>query len=316
MFDLTEMSAAEVRQLREVADAWAAYGPALRTKAQMDGGMTWKSVNGAEYLARYRQDPETGKKRFNSLGRRSAETEAAYNDFVEKRDAARQTVEAGRDGLLLAGRVAKAYSLARMPTKTAEIVRSLWRRSADDQIALFGGSALYAYELESKILAPKDLALEDRLSFVFAGSAEYIKLDDVLDAIEDATDERARVIEQRERMLIRFGTLDVEFFNPAYLTGLAADRDQSEALADAFKMPTVKGISVARDAQPVEITALDPRTYAVAAHMLGRDDQIWAERAEFAATLVRERWPEPFDDRQESVFADAEADGPRAPFGP
>jgi hypothetical protein len=34
--------------------------------------------------------------------------------------------------------------------------------------------------------------------------------------------------------------------------------------------------------------------------VLGENDEIWAERAQFAATLVRERWPEPFDPRHPS----------------
>lgn len=104
----------------------AAYGPVLRDFGTLDGGMAWKTVSGADYLCRYRQDPETGKKKFTSLGRRSPETEAAYDAFITRRDAAKQTVYATRNEIALAGRVAKAYGLARMPAKQAEMIRAFY----------------------------------------------------------------------------------------------------------------------------------------------------------------------------------------------
>ena len=85
MTDLTPMSPAETRHLRDLAEAWETYGPALRTKLALDGGMQWKTVHGADYLCRYRPDPDTGKKKFRSLGRRSRETEATYQDFIGRR---------------------------------------------------------------------------------------------------------------------------------------------------------------------------------------------------------------------------------------
>jgi hypothetical protein len=177
----------------------------------------------------------------------------------------------------------------------------LWLRSLDEQLCLFGGNALYAYELETETLAPKELTRDERLSFMFVGDAP-IQLDDILDAIEDATRQPARTVEQQERFVVQFGTIEVEFIDPAFVARQAADADQTEVLAEALHMPLVKGLTVARDAQAVEITTLDPRAYALAAHVLGGDDEIWAERARFTAALVRERWPEQFDPRQEAAF--------------
>ena len=76
---------------------WPEYGRSLREKYDLDGGMQWKSPKGIEYLTRYRQDPETGKKKWSSLGRRSPETEAIYAEFMGRRANARQTIQAHKD---------------------------------------------------------------------------------------------------------------------------------------------------------------------------------------------------------------------------
>jgi hypothetical protein len=304
MTDLNLMRPAEARHLHDLAEAWGTFGPAMRAKLQMDGGMQWKSVNGAEYLCRYRPDPDTGKKKFTSLGRRSRETEALYRDFIGRRDAARQTVLAGRDDIALAGRIAKAHNLARLPAKHAEILRTFWRGSLDEHLTLFGGSALFAYEIPTEILTSNDLTREDGLVFLSDGSPDCTT-EDIVEAYDDATGAKAHISRRQDRLVIRSGDApSVEIWDHEFLLGQAEDADQADVLRDAFRMGTVRGLTVARDAQPVEITALDPRAYALMAHVLGQQDEVWADRAQFAATLVRERWSEGFDPRQEAAFPD------------
>jgi hypothetical protein len=154
------MSSAETRLLHDLGETWTSYGPALRDKFELDGGMTWKTVHGHEYLCRYRPDPETRKKKFTSLGRRSPETEATYNAFIKRREVARQTVLSSRDEIALSGRLVKAHGLARLPAKSADVLRAFWHRSIDEQLTLFGGSALFAYELETEIHCRHQAALD------------------------------------------------------------------------------------------------------------------------------------------------------------
>ena len=303
MYDLMMMGTAEAKHLREFAEQWATYGPAMKAWAALDGGMTWKNVNGAEYLARYRQDPETGKKQFVSLGRRSPETEALYKRFIESRAVAKNIVISNRDRIAVAGRIAKAYSLARMPTKAANVLRSLWRCSLDEHLALFGGDALYAYEIESGVLAPKKLVGEGPLSLVAREETGFTMAEDVAGAIEDAVGERPRVREDDDCLSFRFGgTVVMEIFNRGHFVDRMTDAEQADILADVIKMPTIQGLTVARDAQPVAFSAFDPRAYALLAHALRHDDEIWDERARFAAALVRERWPEQFAPGQAAAF--------------
>ena len=302
MTDLTPMSPAEARHLRDLAEVWKTYGPALRAKLALDGGMTWKTVNGGEYLCRYRQDPDTGKKKFTSLGRRSAETEATYRDFIGRRDAARQTVLAGRDDIALAGRIAKAHGLARMPAKHAEILRAFWRASLDRHLTLCSGAALFAYEVKTEILTPPALTHDDKLLFLFDGSDECTD-EDIVDAYEDATGAKVVADRGKDRLRIQADRcVGVEIASYKSLLRQVDDDDQVDVLREAFELPVVRGLTVARDTQLVEITAPDPRTFALLAYVLGRKDELWAERARFTAALVRERWPDKFDPRNESEF--------------
>jgi hypothetical protein len=312
--DLMPMGSTEGRHLREIAEGWAEYGPALKLWLELDGGMTWKDVSGAEYLCRYRQDPETGKKKFTSLGRRSAETERTYDLFIERRDRARATVLAKRDWMLTAGRVAKAYGLARLPAAAGEILHVLWLRSADDELRLFGGSALLFYEIKTEVLAPKDLVRDDRLTFIFGNAARAETVEKVADAIEGALRERPHVRDEGSRLLLHCrGDVELELLDG----DVFFDRGEpaaAAALAEALDLAAVRGLTVARDAQTIEFAVPDPRAYAMMAEVLGRDDEVWRRRAEHAATLVRERWDEPFDERQEAAFPDlrGNSDGHRS----
>ena len=54
--------------------------------------MTWRKGVGGEFLYHYRVDAETSKKKWIALGKRSAETEKAYNDFISRRDDARHWI--------------------------------------------------------------------------------------------------------------------------------------------------------------------------------------------------------------------------------
>jgi hypothetical protein len=305
--DLIEMSPAAAKHLRDLGEAWKSYAPAMREKLALDGGMTWKRVNDADYLCRYRPDPDTGKKRFTSLGRRSRETEATYKDFIKRRDAARQTVLNSRDDIALAGRIAKAHHLARLPAQQAEILRAFWRASLDKHLTLFGGAALFAYEIQTEILTPVDLTRDDNLIFLFDGSPDCTTAD-ITEAYEDAVGAKARGSRRNDRVLVQSDDAPgIEILSRKMLLG-QVDDDQASVMREAFDLPAVKGLTVARDAQPVEITAPDPRAYALLAHVLGHDDDSWAERAKFAATLVRGHWPEPFDPRQTAAFPDLCAD--------
>jgi hypothetical protein len=303
VIDLKHMNSAETQVLQDLGAAWSSYGPALRAKFTLDGGMTWRRGVGGEFLYHYRVDAETGKKKWTALGIRSAETEAIHHHFISRRGDARQTVLDTRDDIKLAGRLVKAHGLAKMPGKHAEVLRSFWLRSLDDRMTLFGGHALLGYELSTITLAPASLVRDESLLFVVHNNPDDETIGDIKDAFQDAIGARVHIDQKRKRTVMKAGEVDIELLETGFFTKHLDSEEQVEVIEDSLNAPPVTGLTVARDSQPVELKVLDPRAYAIAAYALG-GDEIWTERAQFAATLVRECWPEPFDPRQESAFPD------------
>jgi hypothetical protein len=300
------MTRHQVEHLDEVRRLWLTFGPALRTKAGLTGGITWKKVKGADYLCRYWQDPETGKKKFTSLGRRSPETEEAYRMFMESRAVSQATISANADALALAGRVSKAYRVARMPVKTAEVIREFWLASLlDEDLMLIGGTALFAYEADTEVLAPAELAREDFLTFMVRHDLGPEFIARVQAAYEHVTGRSVKLLRGRQQIrMATDGMPIVTIITMRHVFDQFADATdfQIELLNEAFAMPATTGITVARDTRPVEITAPDLRAYALISYARGARDDVEMERSRFAAALVRERSPAQFDPRQEAAF--------------
>jgi hypothetical protein len=179
-----------------------------------------------------------------------------------------------------------------------------WLRSFDNQMALFGGHALLGYEISTGVLAPAPLVRDDSLLFVIKNNPDDDTFNDIKDAFADAVGAKVHIDEKRKRTVLTAGGVTIELLETGFLTRNLDSEEQVEVLEESLNAPPVTGLTVARDSQPVELKVLDLRSYAIAAYVLGGDDEIWAERAQFAATLVRECWPEPFDPRQEFVFPD------------
>ena len=314
MSGLVELTDDQSEQLQILEAAWTTYGPALQVAAAFSGGMGWKTVKGAEYLVRYSQG-EDGKKQFTSYGRRSPETEEKYDHFLKTAGHARTVIKQQKDAVALHCRLAKAYGLARLPGRYAEILDWFWYTDITRRLSLFGGSALLAYEAGSRTLTSAGLVKDEHLQFI-ARTTDGLNLDEIEEACDvDRTGCRTRRYDDRIAIRNEDGVV-CEILLPAFFLR-HLDGEAADVLSAAFESPPVRSLTVARDTRPIELTAVDPRTYALAAASL-REDDIWAERAAFACAMVRERWPEKFDEDQEASLAAKFEDArdrrrPRAP---
>jgi hypothetical protein len=271
------------------------FGHALQVLAASDGGgMGWRGVDGVEYLTRYTQ--EDGKKKGRSLGRRSPETEAQMDHFDSTVLKARRIRREYREDVLLTCKLAKAYGIARLHGRFAHSLDWLWYTDANKRVALFGGSALLAYESGSQMLAPA--VKEDRLQFIsHSEDPEKIGLVEIMEACGSTGREEMTV----GLLAIRADDQIVaEIFPPSYFLE-RLERRQAKTLREGFEMPWLRALTFSRDTRPIEPSVPDPRVYAMAAYCL-RDDEIWDRRARFGAEMVRERWPDKFEQRQENVM--------------
>jgi hypothetical protein len=301
MVQMQSMTQDETQLLSSLREAWTTYGPALRTKRQLNGGMSWRQIGKNEYLCRYVQDPATGKKLYTSLGRRSTETEMTYNVFHMRRDGARQEIQANKEDVLLRGRLLKAHGLARLPASSAGLLRSFWQKSVDQKLTLFCGASLLAYEGASEIKTPSALIKDEKLVFVIEHPEEDLAIEAIVEAYEDAVGKTTVPSKRGGKITLEAqDAVKVQLIRSSLVLDMVDSPDQADVLEDAFRAPAFAGLTVARDSQPVEIRTFEPSTFAMMASVMGRDDEIWAERAEFTAELVNLKWE--FDPAQEAAF--------------
>lgn len=299
--ELVPLTEGQVEQFARIEQLWPEFGHSLQVLAASEGGgMAWRTVDGVEYLTRYTQ--ENGKKKGRSLGRRSPETEAIMEQFDSTVLKARRIRREYREDVLLTCKLAKAHGVARLHGRFAHTLDWLWYTDANRRVALFGGTALLAYESGSKTLTPGDLIKEDRLQFIaHSEDPEKIGLAEIAEACGNG-DEDMRVTLENGVFAIRADDQVVaEIFRPSYFLE-RLERRPGKTLREGFEMPWLRALTFSRDTRPIEISAPDPRVYAMAAYCLRDDDEIWDRRAQFAARMVQECWPDKFDQRQENVM--------------
>lgn len=147
-----ELSGDQTRQLINTEQVYEALRAA---EAELDqrfrGAMSWKTVKGRDYLYR-----KAGGQ-WRSLGRRSTETEAAFEGFRSGRDEAKQRVNQLEERIRAMARVNRAMGLGRVPWTPARVLRRLDRSGLLGRaVSIVGTHALYAYERLGGVLFHAD----------------------------------------------------------------------------------------------------------------------------------------------------------------
>lgn len=162
MNNFKELSSEQTRQHIDSAQAYEVYrSGAKEFEQRYSGSMSWKkSTNGKEYL--YKKTSGIWK----SLGPRSAETEAIYNQFHSGRDNAKQRLARLAQRLDEMAPVNRAMALGRVPLLTARIIRALDRLGLiGTAVDVVGTNTLFVYErlaavhISSALLSTQDVDL-------------------------------------------------------------------------------------------------------------------------------------------------------------
>ena len=148
------------RQYIDARAAFEALEAAQVQAAAVRGGMYWKTVRGTDYLVR----TSTGNAQ-KSLGPRSADTEAMYTGFTERKGQAEARVKELSATVQRHRRLNRALYVGRVPTVVVEILEMLHRQNVAEHFTVVGTHAIYAYEaaagvrVESAAVATRDVDL-------------------------------------------------------------------------------------------------------------------------------------------------------------
>lgn len=174
-----EMTDNQRRILLDTIQLYDAFMSAYQKGLTYSGGMHWKKVKGKEYLFRTRDRYGYG----NSLGVRSAETEAIYREFHQHKEAYKQRLNQLQSRLDEQARFCKAAMIQRVPRLITTILRLLDRHGIlGKNVMVVGTYAMYAYEtaagvfLDSQYVATRDIDLlwdvRPKLKLIFDGDNE------------------------------------------------------------------------------------------------------------------------------------------------
>jgi hypothetical protein len=288
----------------------------------VQGGLTWKRIDGHEYLTRYFQDPVTRKQVWQSLGRRSLGTEGLHARFLAERGRVRSVIRDLEPRVRDLGRVGRALRLARIPAPSARVLRRLWLDGLmDEDLALAGPTAIHAYDMEAELLAPAALLQDPSVSLIAAGDPRGQLRDRILASLS-RLDRGLRVLrDDSRRLAAACGELTVEVEPRAAVlerVRAAAGRMQADTVAEALEESALRTVALGRDSGPVDLTAVDPRAYALltwAARSAAPSPPTEERRARYVADLVASRSPEPFRPMARAAFPELssgwEGDGGR-----
>lgn len=314
-FDDFLMDRDQAQHAERVLGMWHVHGPLLREQHELRGGMIWKKARGHEYLFRYFQDPDTGTKKFVSQGRRSPETEAAHAAYFARRERVQAQLDRTGGEVERAGRMAQALRMARFPATPARIVQGLWLEGFfDERLMLMGATAILGYELKAGFLAPPSLFRGESLRIMVRDDIDD-RLADVVERLTKGADSDFAVVERSEDHLVldggRGGRIEVHTMTSLiqYLLDRGLDTDLFyDLLKGVVENPGWQGVAVARDAQAMSVTTIDPRAHAVLTHATAITEpdpdraELLTRRARLIRWVAEERVGLSFTQRQISAF--------------
>ena len=144
------LSDEQLRGLVNAGQLYEGWKDVLVQLANMPGGMYWRVINSKEYLYQYVPGPVGLRQQTKSLGPRTPQSEGAYRDFRERKEALeerRTAVEARIKELAPAWR---ALRLPAIDRTAGRILRTLDQANLiGDSVLVIGTYALKAYEVES-----------------------------------------------------------------------------------------------------------------------------------------------------------------------
>ena len=148
------------RQYIDARSAFLEFERSKKNALQVRGGMVWKTVDGKVYLIR--TSPSGGQR---SLGRRSADTEVVYQNFIEKKQSLQDRLSSLKAVMIMHERMNRALRVGTMPNIAVAILGRLADAGLSDYFRVVGTHALYAYEaaagvrFASAITATRDIDL-------------------------------------------------------------------------------------------------------------------------------------------------------------
>ena len=269
------MRALDLEQRRHLIDLQQMYEAELeaaRHALTYAGGMTWKQAKGREYLFRLSGRNGRGK----SLGARSADTEAVYEQFHTGKRDAQARLEAVRHRVQRQALVAQAFGLGRVPPVAAGLLRLLDERGLlGRDVVILGTHCLHAYEaaagvrFDSGVTATHDIDLlldaRRRLSVCASrlGSGGLMELLRRVDrSFTPMAGSRFRAVNRDAFMVDLIAPVQDVRDAPVQLAAGDLVAVEIPGLEWLLSAPRLRAVAVSEEGLPTPFVVPDPRAFA------------------------------------------------------
>jgi len=155
--DIIELDDDAKRQYIDARTVFQAWEAARQTAREVSGGMYWRRTGATEYLIRTSRSNAQ-----KSLGPRSAETEAIYDKFFERKNSAESRQSSLRRALNRHQKLNRVLHVGRAPAIVVEILNVLSDAGISEHFTVVGTHALYAFETAAGVRIADSSALETR----------------------------------------------------------------------------------------------------------------------------------------------------------
>lgn len=293
------------RHLEDARELWEAWAPLAKRREELAGAAAWKTVKDKQYLVRYWQDGDTGDKRMTSLGPRSPETEAAKLKFERERQQVDAVLAKFKPRLAGLARVGRALRVGRLDNPAANVLREVWKADLlGTGLMVVGSSAIHLYEASASVLVPQAIVPVGDLDLTF------------LHPSDAGVDDLERILRRADRTFrptrdLSFANADgfrVDVFSHGQVRSFYSalgdlSVEQHRVLDEAFDLPPVHAVGVARDGLPVPMAGLDPRSFSLLKFVRAEFDrdrnrnaaEIDRDQAFAVGAIVARYWRQEFD---------------------
>lgn len=144
MPDFLELTENQSRQCTDAQALVRAQAEALEDAAQVRCSMIWRELRAVHYLIR-----TSAASAQKTIGPDSADTQAIYERFMERKQAATErvkTLTARLEGQRKLNRVYRVYGVGRAPNVIVKVLEALRKAGISSQFLTVGTNATYSYE--------------------------------------------------------------------------------------------------------------------------------------------------------------------------
>jgi hypothetical protein len=141
MPDFLELTENQSRQYIDAQALMRARAEALDDAAQVRGSMIWRELRGVRYLIR-----TSAASAQKTIGPDSADTQAIYDRFMERKQASVARVKSLTARLEEQRKLNRVYGVGRAPNVIVKILGALQKAGVSSQFLTVGTNAVYAYE--------------------------------------------------------------------------------------------------------------------------------------------------------------------------